>query len=207
MGAVLNGRRRGSRGEHGQVVSSSVAVGSVIAVILASVAFFAGVGDDSSTTDTEAKPANATPSAPPSVAAPPEPMPTPETRRHGGRRDKETRRDRRSPDQRDGTDREKKQQRAQQEPAVPDVYVEVYNNTGVSGLASSQAALLQDSGWQVVGVDNWYGDIPASTVYYPDGLYDEAQQLATELGVGRTHEAVAPMRFDRLTVILTSDLA
>ena len=51
-----------------------------------------------------------------------------------------------------------------------------------------------------MGVDNWYGDIPASTVYYPDGLSADGHQLARELGI-----AVAPMRFDRLTVILTED--
>ncbi|MPZ94442.1 MAG: LytR family transcriptional regulator [Propionibacteriales bacterium] len=89
--------------------------------------------------------------------------------------------------------------------AVPQVYVEVYNMSGVSGLASSKAAELQDAGWQVVGIDNWRGNIPASTVYYPDDMADAAEQLAKTLGIGRTRGAVAPMKFDRLTVILTTD--
>ena len=46
-------------------------------------------------------------------------------------------------------------------------YVEVYNNSGISGLAGTTAARAQGAGWQVVGSDNWYGTIPASTVYFP----------------------------------------
>jgi hypothetical protein len=85
-------------------------------------------------------------------------------------------------------------------------YVEVYNNSTVTGLANETAAELQDAGWNVVGVDNWYGDIPDSTVYYPSRLHDVAKLLAADLGITRLHSAVAPMRFDRLTVILTGPL-
>jgi hypothetical protein len=85
-------------------------------------------------------------------------------------------------------------------------YVEVYNNSTVTGLASETAAELQDAGWNVVGVDNWYGDIPDSTVYYPSRLHGLAKLLAADLGIRRLHSAVAPMRFDRLTVILTGPL-
>ncbi len=85
-------------------------------------------------------------------------------------------------------------------------YVEVYNNSGITGLASQTAAELQDTGWEVVGADNWYGSIPENTVYYPDRLHDVARTLAADLGIARLHSAVAPMRFDRLTVILTGPL-
>jgi len=98
----------------------------------------------------------------------------------------------------------------EREPRKPnperDAYVEVYNNSGISGLANETAAMLQDTGWKVVGADNWYGSIPANTVYYPDRLHDVARLLADDLGIGRLHTAVAPMRFDRLTVILTGPL-
>ena len=50
------------------------------------------------------------------------------------------------------------------------VYVEVYNNSGVTGLAGRVAATATQAGWKVVGSDNWYGTIPASTVYYPPRL-------------------------------------
>src|SRR3954454_6846354 len=86
-----------------------------------------------------------------------------------------------------------------------DTYVEVFNNSGISGLAGSTAARAQGAGWQVVGFDNWYGTIPASTVYYPARLHAQGRLLGKTLGIHRRRPAIAPMRGDRLTVILTSD--
>ena len=86
-------------------------------------------------------------------------------------------------------------------------YVEVYNNSGIAGLAGSTASKAAGAGWQVVGSDNWYGTIPASTVYFPQRLRAEARMLAKDLGIARLRPSIAPMRFDRLTVILTSDIA
>ena len=88
-----------------------------------------------------------------------------------------------------------------------EVYVEVYNNSGITGLASGTAAKATQVGWQVVGEDNWQGLIPASTVYYPARLQAAAKLLALDLGIRRTAPAVEPMRMDRLTVILTADAA
>ncbi len=88
--------------------------------------------------------------------------------------------------------------------AVPNVLVVVYNNAGVAGLAASKASILEQAGWHVAAVDNWYGDIPESTVYYPPGMRPAAAQLAKVLDITRLHPAVSPMQFDRLTVILTS---
>ena len=87
------------------------------------------------------------------------------------------------------------------------VYVEVYNNSGITGLAGRVAATATQAGWKVVGSDNWYGTIPASTVYYPPKLQRAARALALDLGIRRTVPAVDPMKLDRLTVILTSDHA
>lgn len=53
--------------------------------------------------------------------------------------------------------------------------------------------------------DNWHGKIAESTVYYPPGMLDAANQLARDIGVGRTKGALDNMKKDRLTVILTSD--
>jgi hypothetical protein len=93
-------------------------------------------------------------------------------------------------------------------PAVKrgEVYVEVYNNSGVTGLAGRVADRAADIGWQVVGSDNWYGTIPATTVYYPQRLERAAKTLALDLGIRRTALAADPMRRDRLTVILTEPL-
>ncbi len=87
------------------------------------------------------------------------------------------------------------------------MYVEVYNNSGVTGLAGSVGAKVTGMGWQVVGTDNWYGTIPATTVYYPPKLKAAGKQLALDLGIKRSALAVDPMRRDRLTLILTGPLA
>jgi hypothetical protein len=86
-----------------------------------------------------------------------------------------------------------------------EVYVEVYNNSGISGLAGQTASEISGAGWQVVGSDNWYGTIPATTVYYPERLERAAKLLAKDTGITRLKPAISPMRLDRLTVILTSD--
>lgn len=97
-------------------------------------------------------------------------------------------------------------------PATPQldrakVYVEVYNNSGIKGLAATTAQQATQVGWAVVGEDNWYGNIPATTVYHPPRLKQAAKQLALDLGIERTATSVEPMRMDRLTIILTADAA
>jgi hypothetical protein len=96
-----------------------------------------------------------------------------------------------------------------QEPVVKraKIYVEVFNNSGITGLAGRVGAEASAVGWQVVGADNWYGTIPASTVYFPPQLRAAAKQLSLDLGIHRMQPAIEPMRFDRLTVVLTSDAA
>jgi hypothetical protein len=91
------------------------------------------------------------------------------------------------------------------EDVVPKTLVDVYNNSGISGLAADQAGFLQGAGWNVAGTDNWYGNIPANTVYFPPTLRADATKLADALGYTRMRPAVSPMKFDRLTVIITTD--
>ena len=86
------------------------------------------------------------------------------------------------------------------------VYAVVFNNSNVTGLAGRVAASASQIGWQVVGSDNWYGTIPASTVYYPKRLERAGKLLALDLGIQRTAPSVDPMRLDRLTVILTGPI-
>lgn len=86
------------------------------------------------------------------------------------------------------------------------VYVEVYNNSGITGLAGSVGEQATAAGWKVVGTDNWYGTIPTNTVYFPKRLERAAKQLALDLGIARTAPAAGAMKLDRLTVILTSEL-
>ena len=86
------------------------------------------------------------------------------------------------------------------------VYVEVYNNSGITGLAGRVAERAGGAGWQVVGSDNWVGTIPANTVYFPQRLKAAGRLLALDLGIQRVQPAVAPMKLDRLTIVLTGDL-
>ena len=84
-------------------------------------------------------------------------------------------------------------------------FVVVFNNSNVKGLAGSTATRAQRKGWNVVGTDNWYGTVDASTVYYPARLKAAGALLGRDLGISRVKPAIAPMRPDRLTVILTGD--
>ncbi len=88
-----------------------------------------------------------------------------------------------------------------------EVYIDVYNNSNVTGLASRTSERIGSAGWQVVGSDNWYGTIPATTIYYPERLRDAAELLSKDLGIERVEPAIDPMSMDRLTLILTSDFA
>jgi hypothetical protein len=88
-----------------------------------------------------------------------------------------------------------------------EVYIDVYNNSNVTGLAGRTSERISGAGWQVVGSDNWYGTIPATTVYYPERLEEAGRLLAKDLGIERVLPAVDPMNRDRLTLILTADFA
>lgn len=84
-----------------------------------------------------------------------------------------------------------------------DALVSVLNNSGVQGAAKAFSAKVAGAGWTLGGIGNWTGSIGANTVYYPSGLQDQAQLLADDVGIGRVRPSVAPMRMDRLTVILS----
>ena len=157
-----------------------VALSSPVAVMSLAAVVLAGIafvstGGSPDTRADTARPVTATPTPAPSTVAP---QPTVQ---------KKDAPDRRRPVRREG------------------VFVEVYNNSGISGLAGTTASTIAGAGWQVVGSDNWYGTIPASTVYYPDRLEKPARLLAKDLGIRRVKPAISPMRLDRLTVILTAD--
>ncbi len=165
------------RTQRGVAMSSPVALLSVAAVVVAGAAFLFTGHDEEPTP--AATPVVASTSAAPTTTAPaPTATPTPE-----------------------------KQKKVVKKKVVRrgGTYVEVYNNSGISGLAGSTAARAQGAGWEVVGSDNWYGTIAASTVYFPERLKDQAELLGKDLGIKRLKPAIAPMRGDRLTVILTSD--
>jgi hypothetical protein len=166
------------RDERGMVVSSPLALLSAAAVVLAGVAFVA-----TSHRDEQPVRASAT------VTATARPTKTVTVRKPAH------------------TASPKKHVRKKPVVHRGETYVEVFNNSGIQGLAGSTAARASGAGWQVVGSDNWYGTIPASTVYYPPRLHAAAKLLGKDLGIARIKPAIAPMRGDRLTVILTADYA
>ncbi|WP_340537140.1 LytR C-terminal domain-containing protein [Nocardioides sp. GXZ039] len=163
--------------QRGVVFPSPVVVLSIIAVAMAAVAFFVTRGDDAPDKEVVA-PSRSTTSDSPSARPTSEPTTAP------------------------------KKKKKKKKPAVQrdKVYVEVYNNSGISGLAGSAGASATDAGWKVVGTDNWYGTVNGNTVFYPKQLESAAKQLALDLGIDRTAPAVGAMRLDRLTVILTGPL-
>ncbi|HZJ06375.1 MAG TPA: LytR C-terminal domain-containing protein [Nocardioidaceae bacterium] len=170
------------RDQRGIALPSPIAMVSLGAVVLAGVAFVTTAGDSDQPADT-ARAVTASSSPTPSKTAE-----QPVIKKQADAKP------------------EAEKKKVEKEPVRrSDVYVEVYNNSGITGLAGATANTIAGAGWQVVGSDNWYGTIPASTVYYPDRLRQQAQQLAKDLGISRIMPAISPMRFDRLTVILTTD--
>ena len=95
-------------------------------------------------------------------------------------------------------------------PLVPDLTATLgarYDTTWRADGFRRETTRATGAGWQVVGTDNWYGTIPATTVYFPPKLERAAKLLALDLGIDRTAPSVAPMRMDRLTLILTGELS
>ncbi len=164
------------RNDRGAVFPSPVVMLSIIAVVMAGIAFVATRSDE----PTERK-----------VTTVADPGPT--TDGTDG-----------TPDASPSADETKKPRKPPVNRA--ETYVMVYNNSGITGLAGSVASTATEAGWNVVGADNWYGSIPANSVYYPRPLKAAAEQLALDLGITRTAPAVDPMQLDRLTVILTTQL-
>lgn len=86
---------------------------------------------------------------------------------------------------------------------VREAPVAVLNNTGIKNLAQSFSADVATAGWTVSGLGNWRGQIVSNTVYFPDGLQDQAELLAGDVGITRVMPSIVPMRMDRLTIILS----
>lgn len=196
------------KGERGQVLSSLVAVAAVVAIVAGLLVLFGTRGHDSEADEpsgaTSPKPGAQPTSGPSTIAAsipgpsskPTEPATTPTE----------------APSSTPTTapSSQPTEPPATQPTTIPPAErpaAEIYNNTSRKGLADSVAGRARQAGWTVAGADNWHGKIAESTVYYPPGMLDAANQLARDIGVGRTKGALDNMKKDRLTVILTSDYA
>jgi hypothetical protein len=86
---------------------------------------------------------------------------------------------------------------------VPQIPVYVFNQTTISGLAAETASSLEAAGWNIVGVDNWVGNVPSDTVYFYPGDRAAAERLSKDFpDLERVWPASAPMPAGALTVIL-----
>ncbi|KRC46586.1 hypothetical protein ASE19_22555 [Nocardioides sp. Root79] len=177
-----------ARNERGAVLPSPVVLLSVVAVILAAVAFVTTRGDepaerdisattaaadptdDASSDGTDAPSEGATTGAPTDTATTEAPAPKPVVRSEHS--------------------------------------VVVFNNTAIAGLAGRVSEKVKEAGWTVAAADNWYGTVPATTVYFPKGKKAAAQLLALDLGVARIKPADtdSDMSDTKLTLILTGEL-
>lgn len=167
------------RSQRGAVLPSPVVLLSILAVALAAIAFVATRGGEPTERDISATKAAATPS---STSTP---------------SDAET------------TDTPPVAEKPKPKPVNRSEHsVVVFNNTPIKGLAARVSEKVTGAGWTVVGADNWYGTVPATTVYYPQGKKAAAQLLALDLGVARIKPAdtAADMSSTNLTLILTGDL-
>jgi hypothetical protein len=84
-----------------------------------------------------------------------------------------------------------------------DAPVAVLNNTTIQGLAATYSAKVRAAGWANVTIGNWRGSIAGNTIYFPPQLAEQAKLLGDDLGIGRIVPSIAPMRTDRLTIILS----
>ena len=175
-----------TRDERGAVLPSPVVLLSIVAVALAAIAFVATRGDHTPERDISATKAAATPTGSATAG--------------GGVTDKPT----------DGSSqRPTPEQKPTPKPVVrADHAVVVFNNTRITGLASRVSDRVKQAGWRVAAADNWYGTVPATTVYFPKGKKAAAEQLALDLGVARVLPAdtSSDMSSTNLTLILTGEL-
>lgn len=173
------------RDERGAVLPSPVVLLSVVAVVLAAVAFVATRGDEPAERDISATKAAATPTEDASSDAAGD----------------------------DPTDSASEAPPVEETPTPKPVdradhAVVVFNNTQIAGLAGRVGEKVEEAGWQVAAADNWYGTVPATTVYFPQGKKAAAQLLALDLGVARIKPADtdSDMSDTDLTLILTGEL-
>lgn len=172
------------RDERGAVLPSPVVLFSIVVLAVAAVAFFVtrdGDADEREITQTSQE---STPGDSPS---------------DGG-----------SDDASDGASEPTEEPTRKPKPPIQkdQVGVTVFNNTTTAGLASDVLAQVDQIGWNGLVADNWYGSVPATTVYYPEGMKREGRQLALDLGIQRVLPADvdSDMSTENLTVILTGSL-
>lgn len=88
--------------------------------------------------------------------------------------------------------------------AARNVSVVVCNAGSRAGLATTIAAKTRAAGWTVSSVGNCADVASSNTVFYPPNYAAQAQQLATDLGIGRISVATTGMTAVGLTLAVLS---
>ncbi|KAA1419089.1 LytR family transcriptional regulator [Nocardioides humilatus] len=202
----MNGRpspdqtsRSRRRDQRGAVLPTPVVWLSIVAIVVAAVAFVSTRDDEPKEREVTSAPTSS--SSDPSSSSGEETDETSEPPTQTPSDDDETATDEPTTSE---TPEEPKKTKEPVERA--DYGVVVFNNTTISGLASEVLTKVGEIGWQAVAADNWYGTIPATTVYFPAGMRDAAQKLALDLGVQRLVPADPAMSTTNLTLILTGPI-
>lgn len=90
--------------------------------------------------------------------------------------------------------------------AVSEVPVVVLNNSRISGLADTAAAVFRAGGWPVARTGNFRGRIPVTTVYYEPGQQAVARAFAARFdGVVRVRPRFATLPARGLVVVVTRE--
>lgn len=174
----------GLRSERGTVLPSPVVILSVLAVTFAAIAFVATTGEEPDERVVDQASAESSQASEPTGTATATPS-------------------------KDAATQKPQQKKTKKEPPPVrrgQVSVVVFNNAGITGLAGQVSSRAAEVGWNVVGADNWYGTIPATTIYFGPTMKRAANQLALDLGVERVRPAIESMSQERLTLILTGQL-
>jgi hypothetical protein len=93
-----------------------------------------------------------------------------------------------------------------QKPGPDRPEVVVLNQSGEDGMARRVADRVRQAGWTVFKTGSFRGTVSTTTVYFPDGLRDQAEVLARDLpGDPRVKERFSNLSETRLTIVLTDD--
>lgn len=90
-------------------------------------------------------------------------------------------------------------------PVEREAPVSILNQTTIAGLAARTSEEVTTAGWTVSGTGNWIGTVSESTVFYPEGLHEQAILLAMDLDLEAAEPVLPGMSAGQLTVVLTAD--
>jgi hypothetical protein len=84
--------------------------------------------------------------------------------------------------------------------------VGIANQTAVQDLELRARERLEAGGWEVAATSGFEGNVPATTVYYPPGMEEQAQALSRQFPeIGRVEPTFEGVNQTRLVIVLVDD--